>query len=340
MILLIPFLAFHILVGISDLLLWTYQDDATAAPPPLHHATNFDVVINTFRRPQMLLDAVRHYADTCGVRTGVHHIYVIWAEEGVTPPTNHSFFLPSSVRQMQNRAPVTVRKVKNSLNSRFEPVAGMQDAVFMVDDDIRVDCRDLRAAFAAWKAHPHSLVGYYPRFSAAAKRSENDGPAASNLVYHSWPVVYWSDRLNIILTKACFLHQRYFAMYTNDHSHPKPVKEFVDKYFNCEDIAMAMLVANVTRHEFGVPARPIYVQGKVSDLGLFNGISTGQGHMARRSDCLNELHKIYQQHGWEAPLNTSFLLSESSWVQHFPGLWWQQRPSNPFEWFALANLFK
>lgn len=329
-IILILFLAFHTLVGVFDLFLWKFNDTAQA----VYHASSFDVVINTFRRPEMLVGAVRHYADTCGVRSGVNHIYIVWAEEGVVPPKPDSFFAKSSVRQTQDRSPVTIIKVKNSLNSRFEPIAGVQDAVFMVDDDVRVNCRDLQAAFAAWKAHPNSLVGYYPRLS-----TENRFHGASGLVYHSWPIVYWRGQMNIILTKACFMHQRYLALYTDD-SHPKQIKEFVDKYFNCEDIAMAMLVGNVTRNEFSVPARPIFVQGRVSDLGLFNGISSGTGHMARRSDCLNELNAIYKEHGWKAPLDSNFALSESSWLQHFPGFWWQQRPSNPFEWAALANVLK
>jgi len=329
---LVPFLAFHLLVGVSDLFLGSFMANDTAQA--VSHASSFDVVINTFRRPEMLVGAVRHYADTCGVRAGVNHIYIVWAEEGVAPPKTDSFFPKSSVRQTQYRTPITIVEVKNSLNSRFEPIAGVQDAVFMVDDDIRVDCRDLQSAFAAWKAHPNSLVGYYPRLSTGSRFH-----GVAELVYHSWPIVYWRGQMNIILTKACFMHQRYFALYTDD-SHPKQIKDFVDKYFNCEDIAMAMLVANVTRDEFSVPARPIYVQGKVSDLGLFNGISTGTGHMAQRSDCLNELNTIYKEHGWNAPLDSSFALSESSWLQHFPGFWWQQRPSNPFEWFALANVFR
>jgi len=327
---LVTFFLFHALVGISDMLFWKFND----AAPAISKASSFDVVINTFRRPQMLADAVRHYANTCGIRAGVNHVYIVWAEEGVTPPEVESFFRKSSIRQTKNRSQVTVLKVKNSLNSRFEPIEGGQDAVFMVDDDLRVNCRDLRSAFAAWKSHPNSLVGYYPRYSTRSRIRD-----ITDLVYHSWPIVYWRDQLNIILTKACFLHKRYLAMYTSD-KHPQEIKDFIDKHFNCEDIAMAMLVANVTRQELKVPARPIYVEGKVSDLGLFKGISTGTGHMTQRSDCLNELTTIYEKHGWKPPLEDSFSLTESSWLWHFPGFWWQKRPSNVFEWFALANAMK
>jgi len=85
---------------------------------------------------------------------------------------------------------------------------------------------------------------------------------------------------------------------------------------------------------------PIYVEGSVRDKGLFNGISTGTGHTEQRSRCLTDLTSIYQKHGWEAPLQRSYGLKEASWVHHAPGFWWQFRPSNFFEWFALGNVFK
>jgi len=102
---------------------------------------------------------------------------------------------------------------------------------------------------------------------------------------------------------------------------PIPIPRETQTSAACEDVAMAMLIANVTKAEAGSAATgqnapfapatsaaagmPIYVQGKVTDLGLFNGISTGKAHMKRRSDCLNDLTRIYQEAGWSAPLGVS-----------------------------------
>lgn len=296
----------------------------------------FAVVINTFKRPNQLADAVRHYADTCGLQAGVQQVYIVWAEEGVTPPAPESFFeYKTQSRRQSNRSGVTMLQVSNSLNSRFLPIPDVQDmAVFMVDDDIRVNCKSLMAGFAAWKTHPFSMVGYYPRLAQMSRWG------AEEFVYQSWPIVFWRNRMNFILTKACFLHSRYMTMYSDPGLHPKEILDYVDKYFNCEDVAMSLLVANITKSETKVAARPIYVEGKVSDKGLFNGISTGTGHMTRRSDCLTELTAIYKRNGWDVPLDTAFALRESSWLRHVPGFWWQSRPSNFFEWFALSNVLK
>ena len=221
-------------------------------------------------------------------------------------------------------------------------------AVFMVDDDIRVDCRSLKRGFEAWKSNPRSMVGYYPRLSLVDDDADpklqrqhvrEPLPTTTSFIYHSWPMVYWRQQINFILTKACFLHSHYMSLYSDPQHHPIEILNYIDQYFNCEDVAMSLLVANVTKSSTSqVPARPIYVEGTVHDKGLFNGISTGTGHMTQRSKCLQDLTAIYQRHGWEIPLSQTFSLRESSWRRHRFG--WQSQPSNIFEWFALSNIFK
>jgi hypothetical protein len=227
------------------------------------------------------------------------------------------------------------------------------------------------------------MVGYYPRLAARAATAaaplssssssskttdHNDDKASissdSSYVYHSWPMVYWRHEMNFVLTKAAFLHSRYLDLYSNDETHPREIKEYVDQHHNCEDVAMSMLIAIVTAMEYSrraqehqpgernqysnekqMPAMPIYVQGYVSDYGLFHGISTGTGHFPQRSKCLNDLTRIYrqQQHGWDknaSPLDYRVPLRQSSWVHPAPGFWWQYRPSNIFEWFAIQHFFQ
>jgi len=342
------------------------QSTSTSTSTSSSHETSFAVAINTYRRPDRLREAVQHYAETCGRRVGVAQVFVIWAEQHTDIPSVDSLWLggrdkdkDTSLRSHHtnhknhpNRATVEILpKSKDSLNSRFEPIPQLQStAVFMVDDDIRVACSSLWQAFQAWKAHPDSMVGYYPRLASpprSSRASSDTHTAGTELVYHTWPVVFWTQSFNFVLTKAAFLHSRYLELYTNDNTFPKAAKDHVDQHMNCEDIAMSMLVANYTRHLNGNRAAPpIYVQGSVSDKGLFGGISTGAGHMTTRSDCLTQLTSILvqqqqqQQHGWKPPLGDNPVsLRDYAWIRHAPGVWWQYRPSNFFEWFALANTF-
>jgi hypothetical protein len=327
----------NLFFGAWDFLFRHYPD----VPRPAGSEHTLAVVINTYKRPQQLQDAVRHYAETCGRQFAVDQVFIVWAEQGVTPPEPSSFFMDKTIRKRDNRSTVQVVPVeKNSLNSRFLPISGLKSkAVFMVDDDIRVDCPSLLQGFNAWKSYPDSMVGYYPRL--ATPRLEPSTGNTDEYTYHSWPEVVWGQRMNFILTKASFLHERYLELYSSD-GHPQAIKDYIDKYFNCEDVAMSLLVANVTKAESSSSraAKPIYVEASVSDMGLFNGISTGPGHMNRRSECLTDLTRIYREHGWAPPLDEVFALKETSWVQHSPGFWWQHRPSNFFEWFATANVFQ
>jgi Glycosyl transferase family 64 domain len=344
----LPIVLFYFAIDIFDTLFPQYGlpvADVLSFPLPVANRNEFVVIINTYQRPLLLLDAVQHYAEKCGPKIGIKSVYVIWAEEKVTPPAPEHFFdrhLP------KKRSQVSVLSVPNSLNSRFLPIPDVQDmAVFMVDDDIRVDCHSLKTAFLAWKMNPSSMVGFYPRLaewdlSDDGKRHIRAPP--ERFIYQSWPIVYWRQRMNFILTKACFLHSHYMSVYSDPNQHPIEILQYVDKYFNCEDVAMSLLVANITKPTDGtldgLPVRPIYVEGSVSDKGLFNGISTGTGHMARRSECLSDLSNLYQMKGWGIPLDREFPLRKSSWRRHTPGFWWQYRPSNVFEWFALSNIFK
>ena len=145
------------------------------------------------------------------------------------------------------------------LLSRFLPLADLAtDAVFAVDDDIRVPCADLEFAFAAWAQQQHALVGFYPRLhvpvdenneatqrpklrggGAAASGTAGDeagGAAAEEArtyAYHSWWYVWWSGRYSMVLTKAALLHRRYLSLYSL--SMPKAVRDYVDQHMNCED---------------------------------------------------------------------------------------------------------
>ena len=338
----------HLFCVVLDLLFHRYKGEVVASDEK-----SFAVAINTFRRPKRLKEAVKHYADTCGKRTGVNQVFIIWADQASTPPET---FFDRELRgeSQDNRASVRVVQVaKDSLNSRFLPISDLtSSAVFMVDDDVRADCFSLSQAFLAWRSHPDSMVGYYPRLAVppwghSQKSTQDDFSVSPELVYKTWPVVFWRQKMNFILTKACFLHKRFMELYSSNQ-HPQEIRNYVDKYFNCEDVAMSVLVANITRAESrtGKPAMPIYVEGSISDQGLFGGISTGgglstgSGHFNQRSQCLTELTRIYQEHGWSAPLAHEFDLKDASWVLHSPGFWWQFRPSNFFEWFALGNVLK
>lgn len=336
----------------------------------------FAVVINTFRRPDQLKDALVHYAQTCGVSSDISQIFVIWADQEFEPPKIEELIpeyhdkrqeqkggnLRSSGSNSGDEAASDaegtstnetefpdiefIRTPKDSLNSRFLPIKNLRTkAIFMVDDDIRVDCPSLERGFEAWRYHPNSMAGFYPRL--ALTRSSTKGiirqESKVNRVYHNWPMVFANHKFNMIMTKASFFHSKYLEMYHNDEKNPKEVLALVDEQKNCEDIAMAFVVAQNTKRSVEIDMQssrycrdcPIYTSGKIKDSGLFSGISSGGGHIDKRSNCLDRITEIYAKRSWEYPL-LDFDLGDHSWVHHF--FWWQYGPSNFFEWISLNNL--
>ena len=332
----------HVVFGTIDLLYNLFGNPINFTLSGGQITSTFAVAINTYKRPDMLRQAVQHYADVCGQRAGISQVFVIWAEQGAVLPEPSSFFDASGIRndkRLENRAEVFVlQKEKDSLNSRFEPIEQLTTpAVFMVDDDLRVSCSSLMHAFQAWNANPDAMVGFYPRLATPPKK---DPTSATELIYHTWPVVFWQHSFNFVLTKAAFLHSKYMGLYSGS-DYPQEILDYVDRHMNCEDIAMSLLVANYTRYKNnGQVTEPIFVEGSVSDKGLIGGISSGTGHMATRSGCLTDLTAILKESkGWNSPFNYQVPLGKFSWFQHAPGFSWQYRPSNIFEWFAFENTF-
>lgn len=375
----------RIILSPQDLAMPQYR---TQTQPYKSQSTSFAVVINTFRRPDMLKLSLDHWVNTCGrndVHSKIAKVYVVWAEVDKIPPRPEDVLPPPKDGSSVGGPEVQFLRVpKDSLNSRFLPIdeliqtssensssslpssssstlTSTVEAVFMVDDDVRVDCESMWEGFEAWRHHPSSLVGFYPRLASPSLKHPWFGQPSSpsktqtRMVYHTWPVVYGRQKFNIILTKASFFHKMYLEMYHDDKENPREVLDYVDQHKNCEDIAMAFLVARhakskrtqQTQHNQEEPFYcvdcPVYIHGKIQDLGLFNGISTSggslapSGHMEKRSMCLDALTDIYKEkRGWEYPL-WDVSLSDQSWTHTFG--WWLNAPSNVYEWFSFGNTF-
>ena len=209
----------------------------------------------------------------------------------------------------------------DSLNNRFLPISGPHtEAIFSVDDDMRVSCEDLSLAYEAWAGSKMTIVGFMPRLHL--RSSENH----ALLDYRCWWRVWWHGRYSIILTKAAIFNHLFLQLYSEQM--PASIRTLVDEERNCEDIAMQFLISNTT----GIP--PIYVKGSLQDLGALNGISTSQNvlsakHMGSRSDCLNILVKAYGRN----PLVSSRIIVDSAANK------WTNAPSTWLEYIS-SDLWK
>lgn len=141
--------------------------------PPPEHPERYTVLLNSFKRPDLLRRSVAHYSQC----EQADVIRVIWSEPEVQPPPSEPLdgreshrggAIPSGQEGgHERRAFVPVAydvQVDASLNNRFRPLPGLRTAaVLSLDDDVVVPCAEVGAAFAAWRRHPAAMAGWFPR---------------------------------------------------------------------------------------------------------------------------------------------------------------------------------
>ncbi|KAG5178776.1 glucuronyl/N-acetylglucosaminyl transferase EXT2 [Tribonema minus] len=223
----------------------------------------FSVRVNTYKRNENLKRSVEVVAKCPSVAS----LTIVWSEQENDPPPL-DFFAPHA------RPLISVEKhTVNSLNNRFRALTQpTTEAVFSMDDDVLFRCQDLAFAFDTWKAAKGTMVGFHPRLVTLDR-------ATGQHRYRSWWYVWRTGAYNMVLTKAAFFHRDYLETYFSVLS--DEARAYVDATRNCDDVAMAALIAHVS----GAP--PIWVEADTSDLGVTNAISASRDHFAERGRCLD-----------------------------------------------------
>jgi len=167
--------------------------------PKINSAGQLTIVMNTFKRNDMMLDATEHYRSCLLVK----HIYIIWSES--QPPPER---ISAKFQGWKHPTVDFLRQDVDSLNNRFKPLPGARtDAIFSVDDDMRVDCEDLNLAYEVWRGSQRSMVGFMPRLHLRRN---------GLLEYRCWLRVWWHGQYSMVLTKAALLHHDFLKLYWSD----------------------------------------------------------------------------------------------------------------------------
>ena len=163
---------------------------------------------------------------------------------------------------------------KNSLNNRFMTYREFStDAILSVDDDVCLMKNQISFLFDVWKNNRNRIVGY-------AGRS------------HGWSGKKWiyipgiECQLSLVLTGFAFIHRFYLQLY--ETSMPDTIRKIVDKYQNCEDIAMNFLVSHLTRE----PNLLVYPIVFSCHYGPNSQLHIRAGHYEMRSKCIDLYTKV------------------------------------------------
>ncbi|MQL92100.1 hypothetical protein Taro_024715 [Colocasia esculenta] len=211
---------------------------------------------------------VKHYS-RC---SSVGEIVVVWNKGQ-----------PPLLSNLDTAVPIRIR-VENgsSLSNRFKPDPLIKNrAVLELDDDIMMTCDDLERGFRVWREHPEGIVGFFPGLA--------DG---NPLKYQDEKYARSQNGYNMILTGAAFMDsQLAFERYWSEEA--RRGRELVDKFFNCEDILMNFLYANVsTSRTVAEYVRPAWAvaTSKFSSAAISRNT---QENDRVRTDCLVEFSKMY-----------------------------------------------
>jgi len=235
----------------------------------------FTIVILTYEREQVLIESI---ARLNGLPY-LHKVVVVW--NSLRPPS-------ADLKWPEIGVPVhIIRTLKNSLNNRFLPYDAIEtEAILSVDDDAHLRHDEIIFGFRVWREQRDRVVGFPGRFHAWNAQH-------NNWLYNS----NYSCELSMVLTGAAFYHKYYSYLYS--HIMPQAIRDKVDEFMNCEDIAMNFLVSHVTRQ----PPVKVTSRWTFRCPGCPVSLSEDETHFKERHKCINYFVKVY---GYMPLLNTQF----------------------------------
>lgn len=247
----------------------------------------FTVVMLTYEREAVLIDSLQRLHSL----PHLNKVIVVW--NSLKPPS-------PDLRWPDIGVPIeVVRAKKNSLNNRFLPFSAIEtEAVLSVDDDTHLRHDEIVFGFRVWREARDRIVGFPGR-------------------YHAWDINHkswyynsnYSCELSMVLMGAAFFHKYYSYVYT--YVMPQAIRDKVDEYMNCEDIAMNFLVSHITRK----PPLKVTTRWTFRCPGCTVSLSADDSHFHERDTCLNFFVKVY---GYMPLLYTQFRLDSILFKTRIP----------------------
>ncbi|CAG9463709.1 unnamed protein product [Pedinophyceae sp. YPF-701] len=160
-------------------------------------------------------------------------------------------------------------------------------AIFVVDDDIRLACRDFERGAEAWRAHRTQIVGFYARAVDVVRPEDRpDAPLTDPDVEVRYLGKFETEArgsYSMVLVGASFLSSDVPKLVA---AAPAAARNMVLLLSNCDDILVNFVVADST----GKP--PLFVQSPIT-VTSWTGISTSLDHDTVREYCIRQFADVY-----------------------------------------------
>ena len=119
----------------------------------------------------------------------------------------------------------------------------------------------------------------------------------------------YSCELSMVLTGAAFYHNFYNYAYTQ--LMPQAIRDKVDEFMNCEDIAMNFLISHFTRQ----PPKKVTSRWTFRCPGCPVTLSEDDSHFQERHQCINYFAEVY---GYNPLLYTQYRLDSVLFKTRIP----------------------
>ena len=245
---------------------------------PIDHE-QYTIRMNTWRRPEQLIQSVKHHSSCPGVK----QIQIVWCDKQNEPP-REILEMTENEDSFSSTAKVVIeRHEANSLNERFNILVSTPTlGILSIDDDVIRPCEAIDAGFFKWVKSPHRMVG----FDARTHVENDDG---------SWQYGYLSttkkeNMYSLSLTRYCFVHRDYMTQYTREL--PQQILDTVAKNFNCEDIAMGLMISSLTQGQPPLLA-DLWAMNSQLKLRVDTGISGTSTHKEFRDQCMDNFASFF-----------------------------------------------
>ncbi|VDK24822.1 unnamed protein product [Taenia asiatica] len=220
----------------------------------------------TYERIAMLIENIKIFRHVNG---SLESVVIVW---------NHPHYMPESYEWPNTPFPIHVIRVpSNKLQSRFLPFDLIKtNAVLSVDDEVVPDPKSIDLGFRVWNDNPDRIVGY-------VARSHEWLPRYNNFKY----IAPATNPYSLLLTSASFFH-KYF-LYAYIFELPHVIYASIDELMNCEDIAMNMLIQQISeKAPYQVDTKTRFACPQCKD-----GLSRKKSHYIIRSACITNFIHSY-----------------------------------------------
>ncbi|XP_052763160.1 exostosin-like 3 isoform X2 [Mya arenaria] len=230
-----------------------------------HPREQFTMVMLTYERSDVLIKAITRLKGL----PYLNKVIVVW---------NNPSMPSENLGWPEIGVPVVVIKMaKNSLNNRFLPFEAIEtEAVLSIDDDSHLRHDEIVFGFRVWREERDRIVGFPGRYHAW-------DPRHGGWHYNS----NYTCEMSMVITGAAFFHKYYSYLYS--YTMAATIREKVDEYMNCEDIAMNFLVSHITRK----PPVKVTSRWTFRCPGCPQQLALDESHFTERHKCMNFFVEIY-----------------------------------------------